>query len=138
MIAHAFEQGIAFDICVRRGCGQTRASHLGVVVSPKREPEAVARRSDPETSWEAARSVTHIRESQQEILDLFRFRGTGMTDEEVALLYHDVVCKSGPRCQSPSGLRTRRAELVAQGLLRDTGDRRRGSTGRRMIVWAAK
>lgn len=89
-------------------------------------PRAVARAGDPQTSWDAARSVRDIRASQSEVLRLFVARGA-MTDEQVAERYSGF--------QSPSGLRTRRAELVALGRLRDTGHRIVGRSGRRMIVW---
>lgn len=95
-------------------------------------PQAVARRTDPETSWEAARSVTGIRESQAEVLRLFKSTGA-MTDEEMVSRYEFVDARS----QSPSGLRTRRSELVKAGLLRWTGETRIGSTGRKMRIWAA-
>jgi len=36
---------------------------------------------------------------------------------------------------SPSGARTRRAELVAMGLVRDSGDKSLLSSGRWAIVW---
>lgn len=36
---------------------------------------------------------------------------------------------------SPSGSRSRRAELVELGLLVDTGHRVQGKTGRQMVVW---
>lgn len=98
-------------------------------VSPIRaEPVAVARRTDPGTSWEAARSVTGIRESQAEVLALFREHGP-MTDEEARARYRGK--------QSLSGFRTRRAELVDRGLIRDTNERRGMTTGRRAVVWAA-
>ena len=96
-------------------------------VSPLRpEPEAVARRTDPGTSWEAARSVKGIRESQAELLELFRHHGP-MTDEMARNVYKGK--------QSLSGFRTRRSELVDMGRLIDTGRRVRGLTGRSMIVW---
>lgn len=88
---------------------------------------AVARNTDPETSWEAARSVRDIRESQAEILALFRSHGP-MTDEEARERYHGR--------QSLSGFRTRRKELTDKGFIREVG-RKPGRTGRRMIVWEA-
>lgn len=105
-------------------CGQPRHD-IPPQVSPLR---AVARRSDPGTSWEAAESVTGIRESQAEVLALFREHGP-MTDEEARARYRGR--------QSVSGFRTRRSELVDRGLVRDTGERRRMTTGRRAVVWAA-
>lgn len=98
---------------------------------------AVARRTDPDTSWEAAATVHDIRRSQEAVLILFKGYGP-MTDEEAWAKYAAAHAEFGgkPR-QSPSGLRTRRSELVTARLLRDTGERRRGSTGRRMIVWGA-
>ena len=38
---------------------------------------------------------------------------------------------------SPSGARTRRAELVVKGLVYDTGERVTLLSGRRAIVWSA-
>ena len=90
---------------------------------------AVARRTDPDTSWDAALSVTRIRESQREVLDVLERMGGLGTDEGIARVYNGR--------QSPSGLRTRRAELVTLGAIVDTGQRVVGSTGRRMIVWRA-
>jgi hypothetical protein len=92
------------------------------------EPRAVARRGDPGTSWEAARSVEHIRESQAEVLGMFR--GRSWVDEELV----EALLAKGSR-QSPSGIRTRRRELVDLGEIVDTGRKRRGKTGRWMIVW---
>jgi hypothetical protein len=89
-----------------------------------------ARRSDPETSIAAARSIAPtIAASQAEVLVLFREFGP-MTDEEARQSYGE-----GGR-QSESGLRSRRAELVRMGLLEDSGRRWPGRTGRQMIVWA--
>lgn len=114
MTAHPFEPSLWAGVC--RRCG---VRHI--------EPQAVARRSDPETSWAAAASVTDIRQSQNEVFAMFRKYGP-MTDEDLAARYEGR--------QSPSGLRTRRSELVHLGLLRDTDQRRLLSTGRKGIVWA--
>lgn len=92
---------------------------------------AVARRTDPDTSHEAARSVRHIRQSQQDILDVLQHGA--MTDEEI----FEALCEAGI-CISLSGARTRRSELVDMGRVIDTGHRLFTRSGRRTIVWAAR
>jgi hypothetical protein len=92
---------------------------------------AVARRTDPHTSWAAAKSLdpTALRESQSYILGLLQDHGP-MTDEELVAITDGKV--------SPSGTRTRRSELVAKGLVYDTGKRVVLRSGRHAIVWAAR
>jgi hypothetical protein len=89
-----------------------------------------ARSTDPETSWEAARSITpHVlRENQAAVLNVLRLYGP-LTDEGIAAYYGDR-----PK-QSPSGLRTRRHELQELGLVEDSGERARLRSGRQAIVW---
>jgi len=99
----------------------------------EREPRAHARRSDPETSHQAAASVKRMRESQMFILGLFRRHG-GMVDDELIVVASGVLAG---RKMSVSGIRTRRSELVRLGMVRDTGKRRRLESGRLSIVWAA-
>lgn len=89
-----------------------------------------ARRTDPATSHAAAGTVAHLRHNQQIILTLLRLEG-GQTDEELLLLWNDRIAER----ISPSGLRTRRSELVDMGLVRDSGDRRPLESGRIAIVW---
>lgn len=99
------------------------------------EPEAHARTTDPATSHEAARSVKAFRPRWEAILDLFRQYGP-MTDEQLADRYGDRLARSGdiPH-QSPSGLRTRRSELVVTlGGLTEVGYSTTAA-GRRCIVW---
>lgn len=94
---------------------------------------AFARSTDPETSHEAAESLSRhaIRNSQQEVLDTMR-RWWPLTDRAlVAILY-----SANGKGQSPSGIRTRRSELVDMGLVVDTGFRNTAPSGRREIVWA--
>lgn len=86
-----------------------------------------ARRSDPDTSHAAADSVTRVRATQVEILRMLNAGGPA-TDEHLARQW---AC--GP--VSPSGLRTRRAELVALGLAMWNGDKERMATGRMARVW---
>lgn len=95
------------------------------------DPKAVARRTDPGTSWEAAHSLKaeKIRESQREVLRLFRDRGP-MTDTRLIEIADQMNVK-----QSPSGLRTRRSELVTQGFLVDSERRDILPSGRRSIIW---
>jgi len=87
------------------------------------------RTTDPSTSKAAAASLPEgrIRHSQEQVLAVLR-RGPA-TDSEL------VVALAGE--QSPSGVRTRRKELVEKGLVRDSGDRVRLPSGRQSIVWVA-
>src|SRR5690606_39258978 len=98
---------------------------------------AKARRTDPETSHAAAASLTvdTLRVTQAAVLRFIQENGS-MTD--VALVEdYPQHADDYPR-QSPSGLRSRRAELVAGGLVEDPGQRVRLESGRQAIVWAAK
>lgn len=101
---------------------------------------ASARWGDPETSHDAARSVSALTEKRAAVLrtirdfqkrsDIWHPEAVGATDVDVAAWY------IGPS-QSPSGLRTRRAELVDLGLVWDSGQRVRLPSGRMAIVWQA-
>jgi len=93
-------------------------------------PEPVARATDPQTSWDAAKSVKGLTQTREAILGLLRALPEGRTDEE--------IWKALPAERTTlSGMRTRRAELVDMGLVKDSGKRVTGRTGRKMIVWEA-
>jgi hypothetical protein len=98
---------------------------------PLFEARTRARRSDPHTSFEAAESLhpAYVRRSQQAVLRFLRDCGP-MTDTALVDRY------PGDPHQSASGLRTRRSELTAAGLVIDTGQRVRLRSGRRAIVWS--
>lgn len=92
---------------------------------------AHARTTDPQTSHEAAASVQNentIRHWVLKLLDRPR------TDVELVEVYRKM--KYAPRA-SESGIRSRRAELVADGLVQDTGERKKLESGRHAIVWVA-
>lgn len=84
-----------------------------------------ARASDPITSHEAAASV-YMTEGQRIVLRALLTIGP-MPDEELVASVN----------LSPSGARSRRAELVSMGLVEDSGETAVTSTGRRAIVWRA-
>lgn len=89
-----------------------------------------ARITDPETSHEAASSVSNISATQEMIL--FCLRWEDMTDERLAREFR----KSAPEYKvSDSGLRSRRSELVDRGFVCDTGKREKTESGRSTIVW---
>jgi hypothetical protein len=87
-----------------------------------------ARASDPETSHDAAQSVERLTEKHEYMLALLRDVGPA-TDER---LFQYAIA-----VMSESGARTRRSELVAMGLVRDSGKRRKTRSGRNAIVWEA-
>lgn len=90
--------------------------------------EAHARRTDPDTSHEAAAAVTPgLRELQQRVETFARMAGfDGFTDAEM----EDKLDDPG------STLRTRRSELTARNIVLDSGRRRKfGESTRNRIVW---
>jgi hypothetical protein len=93
---------------------------------------AHARTSDPETSHEAAASVGEVRLSQTYVYTVLSHAGPS-TDEELVRRY----AASPHPMQSPSGIRSRRAELARLGMVEFTGEKRRMSTGRLARVWRA-
>ena len=99
---------------------------------------AVARRSDPDTSHEAADSVTRdaIADTHTRIMLLLYAKGP-LTDEGIA--HHWAWTPV-----SPSGLRTRRKELVLRGSVSALGEHVAGEwsptygrtkSGRRSMLW---
>lgn len=92
---------------------------------------ARARRSDPETSHEAARQATEkLRASQEAVLRVFRIHRM-MSDEQLLAAYslYSSQIPEFPQ-QSPSGLRTRRHELVLLGKIVYTGQRDQKAEGK--------
>lgn len=93
-------------------------------------PETLARASDPDTSHEAAQSVSpRIRQLQKLVLDYAASQPDGFTDIDLNRHFDTHA----------STYRTRRSELVARGYIRDTKERRaygQDGTGRRHIIWA--
>lgn len=75
-------------------------------------PKAVARETDPETSWEAAVNITGIRESQAKVWIILVDHGP-LIDDEI----HFHMLERGWMI-SESGCRTRRNELVQLGLVK--------------------
>lgn len=97
--------------------------------------QARARRSDPRTSHEAAASVRGITATHRRILTLMEMFGP-LTDDEIAARYRSEAKSMGWPPVSPSGLRTRRAELVDLGRVLDTRRTKATISGRRTTVWA--
>jgi hypothetical protein len=94
-----------------------------------------ARHTDPQTSHEAAESVLNITSTQDAILTLLSIEG--MTDVQLIDSYYRLARVSDGKVPmaSESGIRSRRAELVKQRLVIDSGDRQKLPSGRQAIVW---
>lgn len=90
---------------------------------------ARARTTDPETSHEAA-TVTNTNALQRRVLVLLM--SGARTDEELLDL-HRAGWPDTP--VSPSGLRSRRAELVRMGYVEFADEHRTTAAGRRTRVW---
>lgn len=91
--------------------------------------------TDPETSHEAALSITpkRLRDTQAAVLGMFHDYGP-MTHEQLIERY--LGDEDKPQ-QTDSGLRTRCRELVRLGKVRDSGKRDRLASGRQAIIWEA-
>lgn len=99
---------------------------------------ALARRTDPSTSHEAAHSITaaQLRKSQDAVLRVLKAYGP-LDDLDLIQQYSELEYASGLPQQSESGLRTRRKELVDLGFVADSGLKSTMPSGRRAILWAA-
>jgi len=97
--------------------------------------QARARRSDPRHSHEAAASVQNLGRTREAIKKILKDYGPS-TDERIALIYRGLLGKgeSIPE-SSPSGLRSRRAELVKMGFVEDSGNTGRTAAGRPCSIW---
>lgn len=94
--------------------------------------KAKARKTDPFTSHEAADRVKDITLVQHYVLKALR---RPRNDSEMIEAYKAI--KGAPN-HSESGLRSRRAELVKEGKVENTGKVVVMPSGRRSIVWQAK
>ena len=99
-------------------------------LSRGRDLGAHARRSDPKTSHQAAASVKNQETLRARVLETLRDCGP-LSDESLAL----KLFLRYPTPYSPSGIRTRRSELVAMGDVADSGKRERSKANRESIVW---
>lgn len=93
------------------------------------DDRAHARSTDPGTSHAAADAATlGIERQRRLVLEFAHQRGSqGFVDAELEERHPD---------ESPSGLRTRRSELVERNLVLDSGMRRRwGDSPNQRIVW---
>jgi hypothetical protein len=89
-----------------------------------------ARTLDPDTSHEAARSVTKTAQIYSAIITALSLKGP-MNDEQ--LIAHIKANHTGTF--SDSGIRSRRSELASMNRLRDSGERIKMTSGRNSIVW---
>lgn len=97
--------------------------------APVEAPAAHTRTGDPETSFEAAESLSEqtLSELQTKVLDWFLIHREG-TDED---LQRDPIFIG----LGPSTARSRRAALVELGYLRDSGHRSVNQRGRNIVIW---
>ena len=91
----------------------------------------------PRTSDEAAESIADMSTRHYHTWCAFTEIGPA-TDEELAAAYPGLAEKWGYTPQSPSSLRTRRAELVRAGHIEATTLLRPTRSGRNARVWQAK
>jgi hypothetical protein len=94
-----------------------------------------ARNTDPKTSHEAAASVKNLTRTQEYIMLLFKAKCELMTDEQLVAWYRWAEANMLAPTASESGIRSRRAELVREGYLFDSGSREKLKSGRNAIVW---
>ncbi len=89
---------------------------------------AHARNTDPDTSHAAAAGIGDLTKNQAAVMQCFRMATKDLLDEELIRAYNNGQrAMRWPR-QSESGIRSRRAELVALDLL-EAHSKRTMSTG---------
>ncbi len=91
------------------------------------------RRRDPQTSFEAATAQT-AEKSQRLYTAIYRVLSRrSLTDDELIA----ALERSAPFSVTPSGVRSRRKELVQAGWVHDTGLQRPSTAGKPSTVWEA-
>jgi hypothetical protein len=93
-----------------------------------------ARLTDPETSWEAAKSISNLASTKAAILAILA--KASMTDYQLVKEFNKQVQAGVIEPASESGIRSRRAELTKLGRVIDTGQREVLPSGRKAIIWA--
>lgn len=76
-----------------------------------------------------------LRASQARVLNMFKLYGD-LHDQALITYLHDLEKSAGMKLMSPSGARTRRAELVAKGLVQ--AKRTEVVDGRTVAVWGLR
>lgn len=96
----------------------------------RKAAKELVRRRDPGTSWDAALSI--LPEKRQELYRIIYalLVKHQLTDDEIRQRFE---MNNYPH--SASGLRSRRAELVAAGWVRDSGNKRTSENGHPSTVW---
>ena len=100
------------------------------------DTEAYAKRADPITSWEAARSLSSddLTARQQAVLKVLGAIGPTHNDQLV-IEYNRLAFKWFLPGQTDQSIRSRRSELTDMGAVADSGEKVFLPTGRRAIVW---
>lgn len=111
-----------------------------VVSAPTRV--ARARTTDPTTSHEAAASIKDLTANQRAVHRIFLdWQGTAMTDDTLVSRYTQAAeANRFPAIpyQSPSGIRSRRSELVHDGFIENTGAKAINGNGNKAILWGLR
>lgn len=91
-------------------------------------PDKRSRRSDPDTSREAAKKIEPFVPTIREQVERFArdAKHSGFIDEDLSIQFG---------AENVSSYRTRRAELTDQNIILDTGKRRHNEAGNDCIVW---
>lgn len=98
--------------------------------TPVKPAWMLVRRNDPETSWEAALSISSDKSARIYRNIMYVLNRAPHTDEEL------ITVLIGFKF-TPSGIRSRRNELVETGWVYNTGYKRNTRAGHPAIVWAA-
>lgn len=91
-----------------------------------------ARATDPETSHLAAETVSNLTETKQAILRILKTKP--LNDDQIYQIFFQGAEHGYWKHASVSGVRSRRAELVREGLIKQVS-RTETRFGRKCYVW---
>lgn len=95
---------------------------------------ASARKTDPDTSHEAAASVKNLTQTQMGILNILSTSRRNLSDDAIIDIYIEKAFAGILPMASTSGIRSRRSELAAKGLI-EVKDYGTTWSGRRCALW---